>query len=118
MGITVNRSGPLVSIPVTPATTSKTAVYTGDGTGQGSAIVLTVRATNTTGSGVTLDLAFYSKQDDVEAAIDSRTVSANSTDLIEIDIAIQFEDELRATVGTGGAIDLVITYIEKAGGTI
>ena len=99
-----------------PSVTSKQAIYTQPTDGQ--AVILSLRATNSSGSPVNLTLHFYDISKTTEAEIYPITAAADgTTTLIDMGgLTLDPGDELRATAGTADALDLVLTYAIRRGG--
>lgn len=121
MSVTVNIAGGLQSIAIgKPSTTSKAAIYTVEQ--RTSVVCLSLRATNSSGSGITLQLHFYDSSANSGAGREveiypSTSLSTATTNLIDLgELVLDPNDELRATVGTADALDLVFTYALRRGG--
>ncbi len=99
-----------------PSTTAKAAIYTSVERGQVTA--LSLRATQSSGAPVTLQLHFYDESESRESEIYPVTSLADkSTTLIDLGgLTLDLSDELRATVDTINALDLVFTYALLRGG--
>lgn len=99
-----------------PSTTAKTAIYTQ--TERGQATALSLRATQSSGGAVTLQLHFYDASETRESEIyPVNSLSDKSTTLIDMGgLTLDRDDELRATVDTVNALDLVFTYALLRGG--
>ncbi|MCA1298037.1 hypothetical protein [Stappia indica] len=116
MSITVSFPAGLRTQVVAPATTNKTTIFAG--ADRVERYVDTVRATNRTGSAATLVLHFESG---ISAGAEGvvlpvTSVAANATEVIPVGVSVGRNDALKATLGTAGAIDLIITYAERTQG--
>lgn len=117
MTVTVSFPAGIKTRIVAPDTVSKTAIYSIPAASTAQAWVASVRATNKTGSGATLALHLYTTVGTIEGLLrPAATIAANTTEVIELGVALQGGDELRATLGTADAFDLIITYAERTRG--
>lgn len=116
MSVSLNISGGYRSEAIgKPSTTSKTAISTG---GEFTIVCLSLRATNSSGGGVNIQIHFYDDSESTEAEIYPTTsVGDGATSLIDLgELALDRDDELRVTVGTADALDLVFTHAIRRGG--
>lgn len=117
MTVSVSFPAGIKTTIVAPSTTAKTAIYS---VPEGSTIqswVPSLRATNKTGSGATLALHLYKTVGNIEGLLrPATTIAASTSEVITIGVGMQPGDELRATLGTADAFDLIITYADRARG--